>query len=83
MGEIEKIIRKNKSPLPGLPLPQLPMLPDPNEIKEAAEALVQGVTGLKDVPKTLIDGVVEADQDFRSADRALRSARFGGKKGKG
>ena len=55
-------------------------LPDPSEVKEKLEEAVEGLSGLKDVPKTLIDKLVEADEDFRGADRALRGARFRGKR---
>lgn len=58
----------------------LPALPNPGEIKEAAEAIAESLSNLKELPKTLIDRVVEADQDFRGADKALRSTRVHGKR---
>ena len=57
-----------------------PTLPDPNEVKEGVEKVVESITNLKDLPKTLIDRVVEADEDFKEADKALRSTRVRGKK---
>jgi len=58
----------------------LPTLPDPNEVKETVEAIVESITNLKDLPKALISKITEADQDFREADKALRSTRIRGKK---
>ena len=51
-------------------------LPDLGEVKDTVEKAVEGLSGLKDVPKTIMDRVVEADQDFRGADKALRSTRL-------
>jgi len=58
----------------------LPNLPDPNEVKETIGTIVESISNLKDLPKTLISEVTEADQDFREADKVLRSTRLRGKK---
>jgi len=58
----------------------LPTLPDPNEVKEAIETVVESITNLKDLPKALIGEITEADRDFREADKSLRSTRIRGKK---
>ena len=58
----------------------LPTLPDPGEIKESVETIVESITNLKDLPKSLIGKISEADQDFKEADQALRSTRVRGKK---
>lgn len=55
-------------------------LPPPDEIKKKLEEVVEGLSGLKEAPKTIIDRLVEADSDFREADRALRGARFKGRR---
>ena len=57
-----------------------PTPPDPSEVKKSVEKIVEGLSELKDVPQAVISRVVEADKDFREADRALRGARFRGKK---
>lgn len=57
-----------------------PTLPDPNEIKEKLEEAVEGLSGLKDIPKTLMDRVVEANEDFQAADKALRGTRVRGRR---
>ena len=54
----------------------IPALPNPSEIKEKLEEAVEGLSGLKDVPKTLMDRLVEADGDFKEADKALRGTRI-------
>ncbi|GAJ16493.1 unnamed protein product [marine sediment metagenome] len=41
---------------------------------------MEGLSELKDVPQAVISRVVEADKDFREADRALRGTRLRGKK---
>ena len=58
----------------------LPTLPNPNEVKEGVETIVEAITNLKSLPKTLIDRITEVDQDFKEADKALRSTRIRGKK---
>ena len=57
-----------------------PPLPNLGEIKEKLEEVVGGISDLKNVPKDLIGKLVEADEDFRGADKALRSTRLQGKK---
>ena len=58
----------------------LPTLPDPSEIKESVETIVESITNLKDLPKSLISKISEADSDFREADKTFRSTRVKGKK---
>ena len=58
----------------------LGMLPDPREIFGGIHGLVDKLSELKDVPKVLIDHVVEADKDFKEADKSLKGARIRGKK---
>jgi len=58
----------------------LPTPPDFSEVKESVEKVIEGLSELKEVPKSVIDRVVEADEDFREADRALRGTRL--RKGK-
>ena len=61
----------------------LPMdlpFPDPGEVKGVFERILGGVMDLKDLPKTLLRGVSEANEDFREADSALRSTRVRGKR---
>jgi len=58
----------------------LPTLPDPSEIKESVETIVESITNLKDLPKSLIGKITEADRDFKEADQALRSTRVRGKR---
>ena len=55
--------------------------PDVNEIKEQAEKVVEGLRELKEIPKSVMERAVEAEQDFREADKTFRGTRFG-KKGK-
>jgi len=63
----------------------LPSLPDPgglkdsiDEIKKSVEQVVEGLTGLKDIPKTLLGGISEVESDFRKADKEFRGARIRG-----
>jgi len=58
----------------------IPAPPDPEEAIEILQEVVNGVTDLKDVPKTILEKVVEADEDFRGADKAFRGTRI--RKGK-
>jgi len=58
----------------------LPTFPDPSEIKEGVETIVESITNLKDLPKSLIGKISEADEDFRNADKTFRSTRIRGKK---
>jgi len=60
--------------------PPFPTPPDPSEVKKSVEKIVEGLSELKDVPQAVISKVVEADKDFREADRALRGTRL--RKGK-
>jgi len=60
--------------LPGLPGP--PELPGPGEIKEVIEGVVEGLQEASDIPKTLMEHAVQADQDFRHTDKSLRSTKF-------
>lgn len=53
--------------------------PSPGEIKEQAEKIMSGLSELKEVPKALMDKAVEAEEEFRSADKAFRGTRFKGK----
>ena len=62
------------------PLEAIP-LPDLSEVKEKMEGLVEGVTNLKDLPKSLIERLTEADQDFKEADKIFRRSRISGKRG--
>jgi len=62
----------------------LPSLPDPSGlkesidgVKESIEQVVEGFTGLKDIPRTLLEGITEAEKDFRTADKEFRSTRIG------
>ena len=59
---------------------ELPDLPSPNDLREIAEGIVEGLSEIKEIPKTLVHHLTEADQDFREADKTLRSTRLGGKK---
>ena len=68
--------RKGRSQLPG----DLPLPPDLGEVKGIFEKILGGVADLKDLPKTFLRGVTEADGDFREADRALRGTRVRGKR---
>ena len=68
----------------------LPSLPDPagiresvEGVKESIEQVIEGITGLKDIPKTLLEGITEADEDFRSADKEFRSTRIRGPRTRG
>jgi len=60
----------------------IPSLPDLGEIKEQAEKIIDNLSEIKDLPKTLMDRAVEAEEDFREADRAFRGTRLrkGGRK---
>ena len=57
-----------------------PTPPDPGKIRENVEKIVEGLSELKEVPKTVIDKIVEADEDFRGADKSFRGTRLKGKK---
>ena len=72
-----RIKRKGGGNIFGLPLP-----PSPREVKEALDEVVEGVTGLKEIPKALLELIPEAEKDFKEADRALKGARFRGKRKK-
>ena len=69
--------KKLKTPrtIGGFPLP-----PGPGEIKEIVEQVVGGITEAKEIPKDLMEKIVEAEEDFRSTDRALRSTRVKGRR---
>ena len=69
--EVKGSRRKSKSSL----------LPSPGEIREHVEEIVSGLSELKDVPKAIMDRAVEAESDFRKADRTFRGTRLkrGGK----
>lgn len=53
-----------------------PSPPDPSEIKEGLDKIVEGITELKEIPKSLMDRAVDAEEDFREADRTFRGTRF-------
>ena len=55
--------------------------PDPSEIKESVEKVVDSLSQIKDLPKTVMDRAVEAESDFREADRAFRGVKPRGGKG--
>ena len=83
MGFLNDILRtlgaagsKKSGVSPGI---GLPTLPNPDKVKEGVEGVIESITNLKDLPKTLIDRVVEADRDFKEADKALKSTRVRGK----
>ena len=87
MGEIDDVIKKITGTGPqkrglrpsGLgSFLDLPSLPDPSKIKDTLEQAVENITDLKDVPKTLLQGITEADLDFREASKAFRKARIKG-----
>jgi len=59
---------------------QAPLLPDLDEIKSKVEGVVDSLSQLKDVPKSVMDRAVEAEEDFREADKAFRGGRTQGKK---
>jgi len=54
----------------------LPNLPDPGQIREVVEEIVDGVAQIKTLPQELIGRLSEADGDFKEADKVLRSARM-------
>jgi len=58
----------------------LPSLPNPSEIKEGLEKVVEGITEAKGIPKELMKRVKEADEDFRDIDKSLRGTKVRGKK---
>lgn len=53
----------------------LPPLPDPSEIQESVEKLVEGASMIKEIPRSLSERVTEASEDFQTADNALRGSR--------
>ena len=81
--------RKGKLKMKGGPL-GLSSLPDPSGLKESIEGVkesieqvVEGITGLKDIPKILLEGITEADKDFHTADKSFRKARIRGPRVRG
>jgi len=50
-------------------------LPDPEEVKEGVEKVVDSLSKIKDIPKAIMDRAVEAEEDFREADRAFRGVK--------
>lgn len=56
------------------------ILPEPKEIKEQVEKVVGDLNELKDLPKAIMDGAMEAEEDFREADKVFRGTRFKGKR---
>ena len=74
LGELVLGGRKKAKRKSGLHFP-----PSPGEIKEQAEKIMEGLGELKEVPKTLMDKAVEAEEEFRGADKAFRGTRFKGK----
>ena len=58
----------------------LPPLPDPGEIREGLEKVVEGISEAKGIPKGLMKRVKEADEDFRDIDKSLRGTKVRGKK---
>jgi len=60
---------------------KLPQLPSPGEIKDTVEQIIEGVSQIKEIPKSLVDHLADADEDFRGADRLFRGTRLrGGRK---
>ena len=57
-----RLKKKSKSAFP----------PDLGEVKEIVEKAMDSLSQIKDIPKTVIDRVVEAESDFREADRGFR-----------
>ena len=51
-------------------------LPDFREIKDQAEKVINNLNELKNLPKTLMDRTIEAEEDFREADKAFRGTRL-------
>lgn len=58
----------------------LPPLPDPSEIKEGLERVVESLSEAKGIPKELMKRVKEADEDFRDVDKSLRGTKVRGKR---
>ena len=82
MGILRDILKtlgvsSSKRSRSGLPFPEPP---DPGEIKEIVEKVVEGISEIKTLPKALVNRATEAEEDFREADKSFRGARFGKKK---
>ena len=58
-----------------LPL-NLPLPPEPSEIRELAEKAIEGLSEIKTIPQEIVSILTEADRDFREADRSLRGVRL-------
>ena len=74
MSKDKKDLLPKRGPF-GLPLP-----PDPGEIREVVEEVVGGIREAKEIPKNLMDHLVEAETDFKETDKALRGTRVKGRK---
>ena len=70
-------ISSSKRSKSGLPFPEPP---DPGEVREIVEKVIEGIGEIKALPKTLINRATEAEKDFREADKSFRGARFRKKK---
>lgn len=60
----------------------LPGLPDPREVKDTVEKVMEGLSELKDLPQSLVKKAMEAEEDYRDADKAFRGSKFKAKKKK-
>lgn len=51
-------------------------LPSPREITDTVESIVSNLSQLREIPKTLVDHLTEADSEFRRADKLIRDTKF-------